>query len=91
MRGRDWRFLGTEGQGQFVGVAHRLIGRRYCEGDIRFYVDRGRSLAFYGTGSEDYSHQSAAPSSRRPNPSLGSSGSIWRTRGRGFGACSTRG
>jgi hypothetical protein len=60
-RGRDWIFLRTEGEGQYVGVVHRLMGGHYCEGDIRFHVDGSRSPALYGTGTEDYYHQACWP------------------------------
>ncbi len=74
--GRDWLFLETEGQGQFVGVVHRLIGGHYCEGDIRFYLDGSRSPAFYGTGTEDYYHQACWPNSDNHTPFHGCVGDV---------------
>ncbi|MBI5384979.1 MAG: DUF2961 domain-containing protein [Verrucomicrobia bacterium] len=76
VRGRDWVFLETEGQGQFVGVVHRLIGGHYCEGDIRFYLDGSRSPAFYGTGTEDYYHQACWPNSDNHTPFHGCTGDV---------------
>ena len=75
-RGRDWLFLETQGQGQFVGVVHRLIGGHYCEGDIRFYLDGSRSPAFYGTGTEDYYHQACWPNSDNHTPFHGCVGDV---------------
>jgi hypothetical protein len=75
-RGRDWIFLETEGQGQYIGVVHRLIGGHYCEGDIRFHIDGSRSPAFYGTGSEDYYHQACWPNSDNHTPFHGCVGDV---------------
>ncbi|MCL5098860.1 MAG: DUF2961 domain-containing protein [Candidatus Omnitrophica bacterium] len=75
-RGRDWIFLDTKGQGQYVGVVHRLIGGHYCEGDIRFYIDGSRSPAFYGTGTEDYYHQACWPNSDNHTPFHGCVGDV---------------
>jgi hypothetical protein len=75
-RGRDWIFLETAGQGQFVGVVHRLIGGHYCEGDIRFHLDGSRSPAFYGTGTEDYYHQACWPNSDNHTPFHGCVGDV---------------
>ena len=75
-RGRDWIFLDIEGQGQFVGVVHRLIGGHYCEGDIRFYLDGSRSPAFYGTGTEDYYHQACWPNRDNHTPYHGCVGNV---------------
>ena len=75
-RGRDWIFLETAGQGQFVGVVHRLIGGHYCEGDIRFHLDGSRSPAFYGTGTEDYYHQACWPNSDNHRPFHGCVGDV---------------
>ena len=75
-RGRDWLFLETEGQGQFVGVVQRLIGGHYCEGDIRFHLDGSRSPAFYGTGTEDYYHQACWPNTDNHTPFHGCVGDV---------------
>lgn len=75
-RKRDWIFLDTQGQGQFVGVVHRLIGGHYCEGDIRFHVDGSRSPAFYGTGTEDYYHQACWPNTDNHTPFHGCVGDV---------------
>jgi hypothetical protein len=76
LRGQDWMFLETEGQGQFVGVVHRLIGGHYCEGDIRFHIDGSRSPAFYGTGTEDYYHQACWPNADNHTPFHGCVGDV---------------
>jgi hypothetical protein len=76
VRGRDWLFLEAKGQGQFVGVVHRLIGGHYCEGDIRFHVDGSRSPAFYGTGTEDYYHQACWPNRENHTPMHGCVGDV---------------
>lgn len=76
VRGRDWLFLETKGQGQFVGVVHRLIGGHYCEGDIRFHLDESRSPAFYGTGTEDYYHQACWPNLENITPWHGCVGDV---------------
>ncbi len=76
VRGRDWVFLETAGQGQFVGVVHRLIGGHYCEGDIRFHLDGSRSPAFYGTGTEDYYHQACWPNADNHSPYHGCVGDV---------------
>jgi hypothetical protein len=75
-RGKDWMFLETEGEGQFIGVVHRLIGGHYCEGDIRFYLDGSRSPAFYGTGTEDYYHQACWPNKDNHTPYHGCAGDV---------------
>lgn len=75
-RKRDWIFLDTQGQGQFIGVVHRLIGGHYCEGDIRFHVDGSRSPAFYGTGTEDYYHQACWPNMDNHTPFHGCVGDV---------------
>jgi len=75
-RGRDWIFLETEGQGQFIGVVHRLNGGHYCEGDIRFHLDGSRSPAFYGTGTEDYYHQACWPNADNHTPFHGCVGDV---------------
>ncbi len=75
-RGRDWIFLETPGQGQYVGVVHRLIGGHYCEGDIRFHIDGSRSPAFYGTGTEDYYHQACWPNRDNNTPFHGCVGDV---------------
>jgi hypothetical protein len=76
VRGRDWLFLETRGQGQFVGVVHRLIGGHYCDGDIRFCIDGSRSPAFYGTGTEDYYHQACWPNRDNHTPFHGCVGDV---------------
>jgi hypothetical protein len=75
-RGRDWLFLETQGEGQFVGVVHRALGGHYCEGDIRFHLDGSRSPAFYGTGTEDYYHQACWPNSDNHTPFHGCVGDV---------------
>jgi len=74
--GRDYLFLETQGQGQFVGVVHTLIGGHYCEGDIRFYVDGSRTPQLYGTGSEDYYHAACWPNADYHTPFHGCVGDI---------------
>jgi D-arabinan exo alpha-(1,3)/(1,5)-arabinofuranosidase (non-reducing end) len=75
-RGRDWIFFEAAGEGQFVGVVHRLIGGHYCEGDIRFHIDGSRSPAFYGTGTEDYYHQACWPNRDNHTPFHGCVGDV---------------
>jgi hypothetical protein len=67
-RRRDWIFFEAEGQSQYVGVVHRLLGVHSCEGDNRFHPDGSRSPAFYGTGSEDYYHQACWPNRDNHTP-----------------------
>jgi hypothetical protein len=76
VRGRDWIFLETEGQGHLVGAVQRLIGGHYCEGDIRFHIDGSRSPAFYGTGTEDYYHQACWPNADNHTPFHGCVGDV---------------
>lgn len=60
--GRDYRVLQASGAGHLVGWVLDLVGRHgsssknqafFLEGDERAYVDGARSVAYYGTGTED--------------------------------------
>ncbi|MGA2248176.1 MAG: glycoside hydrolase family 172 protein [Verrucomicrobiota bacterium] len=60
-RSPDYRFLGTGGQGRFVGLALHVYqtvdvtpGPWWGEGDEKFFVDGERMPSWFGTGSEDY-------------------------------------
>ena len=60
-RSPDYRFLGTGGQGRFVGLALHVYqtvdvtpGPWWGEGDEKFFVDGEKMPAWFGTGSEDY-------------------------------------
>jgi len=60
-RSPDYRFLGTTGQGRFVGLALHVYqtvdvtpGPWWGEGDEKFFVDGEKMPAWFGTGSEDY-------------------------------------
>jgi hypothetical protein len=56
----DYLILETSGKGHYVGVTHTLrslpipVMTLFMEGDERVYIDRSRSPAIYGTGTEDY-------------------------------------
>jgi hypothetical protein len=60
-RSPDYRFLGTTGQGRFVGLALHVYqtvdvtpGPWWGEGDEKFFVDGEKMPSWFGTGSEDY-------------------------------------
>jgi len=60
-RSPDYRFLGTGGQGRFVGLALHVYqtvdvtpGPWWGEGDEKFFVDGEKMPSWFGTGSEDY-------------------------------------
>jgi hypothetical protein len=60
-RSPDYRFLGTSGQGRFVGLALHVYqtvdltpGPWWGEGDEKFFVDGEKMPSWFGTGSEDY-------------------------------------
>jgi hypothetical protein len=60
-RSPDYRFLGTGGQGRFVGLALHVYqtvdltpGPWWGEGDEKFFVDGEMFPSWFGTGSEDY-------------------------------------
>jgi len=60
-RSPDYRFLGTSGQGRFVGLAlhsYQTVdvtpGPWWGEGDEKFFVDGEKMPSWFGTGSEDY-------------------------------------
>jgi hypothetical protein len=60
-RAPDYRFLGTAGQGRFVGLALHIYqtvdvtpGPWWGEGDEKFFVDGEKMPSWFGTGSEDY-------------------------------------
>ncbi|MBE7558209.1 DUF2961 domain-containing protein [bacterium] len=74
--GRDYLFLHTVGRGQMVGVVQTMLGGHWCEGDERFYIDGGRSPAFYGTGTEDYYLAACWPNRDFHSPFHGTVGDI---------------
>jgi len=60
-RSPDYRFLGTSGEGRFVGLALHVYqtvdvtpGPWWGEGDEKFFVDGEKMPSWFGTGSEDY-------------------------------------
>lgn len=60
-RSPDYRFLGTIGQGRFVGLALHVYqtvdltpGPWWGEGDEKFFVDGEKMPSWFGTGAEDY-------------------------------------
>ena len=60
-RSPDYRFLGTSGQGRFVGLALHVYqtvdltpGPWWGEGDEKFFLDGEKMPSWFGTGSEDY-------------------------------------
>ena len=60
-RSPDYRFLGTSGQGRFVGLALHVYqtvdltpGPWWGEGDEKFFVEGEKMPSWFGTGSEDY-------------------------------------
>jgi autotransporter-associated beta strand protein len=60
-RSPDYRFLGVNGRGRFVGLALHVYqtadlspGPWWGEGDEKFFVDGEKMPSWFGTGSEDY-------------------------------------
>ena len=74
MSGKDYVFLDAQGRGVFCGVTHTMRGesgtsRSYLEGNERVYNDNLLSLAWNGTGTEDFYESGWYFQSGTPYPS----------------------